>query len=185
MVPYVVQLVLIIITSTASSYLPNTRTIWMTLCSIISLIGAVLVRYLPESNKWGRFVGSALSPSYAATFPLVMSLLSGNFGGFTKKTTSNAILFIAYCAGNIIGPQLFFERQAPKYESAFLGLIICLAFSAALSLILRYYLIWENKRRDAAMGDSDVMSQEDAEREFMLNLADKTDKQIPQFRYVY
>lgn len=30
--------------------------------------------------------------SFAANFPLVMSLFSGNFGGFTKKMTVNGMV---------------------------------------------------------------------------------------------
>jgi hypothetical protein len=26
------------------------------------------------------------------------------------------MLFVAYCMGNIIGPQLFLTKEAPKYE---------------------------------------------------------------------
>jgi hypothetical protein len=26
------------------------------------------------------------------------------------------MLFVAYCTGNIIGPQLFLTKEAPKYE---------------------------------------------------------------------
>jgi hypothetical protein len=34
----------------------------------------------------------------------------------TKKATVSAMLFVAYCTGNIIGPQLFLTKEAPKYE---------------------------------------------------------------------
>lgn len=58
----------------------------------VSLVGAALVRQLPQHNKWGRFAGACLSLAYSANFPLLMSLMSGNFGGFTKKTTVNALV---------------------------------------------------------------------------------------------
>lgn len=53
---------------------------------------------------------------YSVGMPLSMAMVSSNVGGFTKRATVSAIYFIMYCAGNIIGPQLFFERQAPKYQ---------------------------------------------------------------------
>lgn len=43
-------------------------------------------------------------------------MISSNVGGFTKRATVSSIVFICYCAGNIIGPQLFFEDEAPKYQ---------------------------------------------------------------------
>jgi hypothetical protein len=45
-----------------------------------------------------------------------MSLVSSNVAGFTKKATVSSMMFIAYCVGNIIGPFLFFEHEAPKYQ---------------------------------------------------------------------
>lgn len=91
-VSYIVQLFLVLLSSIGSSYFKNTRTLWMAWNMSIGVCGAALVRYLPEANKWGRFVGTVLSGGYAANFPLMMAMLSGNFGGFTKKTTVNAVV---------------------------------------------------------------------------------------------
>lgn len=51
-----------------------------------------------------------------AGMPLSFSLISANTGGFTKRATVSAMILIAYCVGNIIGPFLFFEREAPHYK---------------------------------------------------------------------
>jgi hypothetical protein len=56
--------------------------------------------------------------------------------------------------------------------------MICLAVSAVLCIVLRFYLIWENKKRDNA-GEAIGGSLEG------LNLSDKTDREISQFRYIY
>jgi hypothetical protein len=65
---------------------------------------------------------------YSAAMPVSMAMISSNIAGFTKKATVSAIYFIMYCTGNIVGPQLFFEKEAPKYqvwlqESSFLLLV--------------------------------------------------------------
>lgn len=184
-VTFLLQLFLVVVTSLGCSWFPNTRTLWMAGNCAIGVVGAVMVRTLPLSNRWGRFAGTVLAPAYAANFPIMMSLLSGNFGGFTKKTTVNAIIFISYCAGNIVGPQLFFEKEAPTYNSAFLAIIICEAFALVMSLVLRVYLARENKKRERVLEAVETSSVDEAERDYMINLADKTDKEIPQFRYVY
>lgn len=64
----------------------------MMLSFAVALIGAVLVRQLPEHDKWGRYVGTCLMGANSASFPLLMSMMSGNIGGFTKKTTVNAMV---------------------------------------------------------------------------------------------
>lgn len=43
-------------------------------------------------------------------------MVSSNVAGFTKKAVTSAMVFIAYCAGNIIGPFLFFPSEAPGYS---------------------------------------------------------------------
>ena len=91
-------------------------------------------------------------------------------------------VFIAYCLGNIIGPQLFFEDEAPSYPSGFLSMIICFGAALVLSIVLRTYLIWENKRRDRKTGPVVDLTEDQIG---VMNLSDATDKEMPSFRYVY
>ncbi|KAK3192878.1 hypothetical protein K4F52_001235 [Lecanicillium sp. MT-2017a] len=184
-VPYLVQFVLVILCTGGSSYLKNTRTYWMMLTFSIALVGAALVRQLPEGDKWGRYAGTCLMGANSASFPLLMSMVSGNFGGFTKKTTVNAMCFIAYCAGNIIGPQLFFEREAPSYSSGFVALIVCQTACFVLCLCLRFYLLWVNRGRDQNFDSADSADTGDAQTHALMAMLDKTDKEIEGFRYVY
>ncbi|KAG6154439.1 hypothetical protein E4U11_006464 [Claviceps purpurea] len=82
-----------------------------------------------------------------AAMPLAMSLVQSNFRGVTKKMTITAMQFIAYCTGNIIGPQLFRQQEAPTYESAFKGIMICYALAIILAVALRFHLQWVNAER--------------------------------------
>ncbi|KAG5815079.1 hypothetical protein H9Q74_010630 [Fusarium xylarioides] len=176
--PSVFQLVFVLISVIGSTYLPNTRLLFMTFNVVVSIVGAVMVREVDPAYKWTRVMGCALGVAFTANFPMTMAMVSSNFAGFTKKTTVSAMVFIAYCAGNIVGPHLFFPSEAPGYKSGFLAVMICLAISAVLCIALRFYLIWENKKRDDA-GDAIEGSLEG------INLSDKTDREIPQFRYIY
>lgn len=63
--------------------------------------------------------------------------------------------------------------------------MVCLALGFALAFVLRFYLIWENRRRDKEVDSDDAGAVPDAERDYMVNLLDKTDQEIRQFRYVY
>ncbi|KAJ5375644.1 Major facilitator superfamily domain general substrate transporter [Penicillium concentricum] len=123
------------------------------MCSwIITIVGLLLIRQLPTSNKYGRLVGAWLMNAFAASFPLFLSLLASNVDGFTKKATDQAHFFIFYCAGNIAGPQLFIEKEAPHYLTAYNGSIGLLAVVIGLAIVLRFYLDWENKRHDKEQG---------------------------------
>ncbi|KAJ5518749.1 Major facilitator superfamily domain general substrate transporter [Penicillium expansum] len=147
-----VSLVAVVTLTGISSRVRRSRIILCIVSWIITIVGILLIRQLPTSNKYGRLVGAWLMNSFAASFPLLLSLLASNVTGFTKKTTVQAHFFIFYCAGNIAGPQLFIEREAPHYLTAYNGCLGSLAVAIGLAVILRFYLDWENKRRDKEQG---------------------------------
>jgi ACS family allantoate permease-like MFS transporter len=70
---------------------------------IAGLVGVILIIALPLSNKIGRLIGIYLAAASATPFITLISLISSNVAGYTKKTTVAAIYLMAYCAGNIIG----------------------------------------------------------------------------------
>lgn len=93
-------------------------------------------------------------------------------------------IFISYCVGNIVGPQLFFPSEAPRYQSGFLAAAICLAAAIVDCLLLRFYLVWENKRRDRADATEGKTTLIDLDNEEVKKL-DETDREMHHFRYLY
>ncbi|KAG8405860.1 hypothetical protein J3459_020911 [Metarhizium acridum] len=94
-VAYLLQLVQVLFATGGSSYFANSRTYFMAFNYAIGVTGAAMVRYTAPENRWARFAGSVLAGGYGGNFPLLMSLMSGNVGGFTKKTTVNAM--VCFC----------------------------------------------------------------------------------------
>lgn len=92
MLSSVFQTVFVIIAATGSTYFRNTRTYFMTWNLVVSIVGVTMIRQLPQSEKWARLFGFCLTLAYTANFPLILAMSSGNFGGFTKKTTVNAMV---------------------------------------------------------------------------------------------
>lgn len=60
-------------------------------------------------------MGIYISVGYAINIPLCMSLVTSNVAGFSKRSVVSAMVFIAYCLGNIVGPQFYNESEAPSY----------------------------------------------------------------------
>jgi ACS family allantoate permease-like MFS transporter len=77
------------------------------LCSLGGLltatIGVVLIVALPLENNIGRLIGYYMTQAFPTSFVALLSLISSNVAGYTKKTTVAALYLIGYCAGNIIG----------------------------------------------------------------------------------
>jgi ACS family allantoate permease-like MFS transporter len=85
---------------------------------VISILGMLLIVCLPLNNDVGRLVGYYLTQASPTCFVALLSLISTNVAGWTKKTTVAALYLIGYCAGNIIGPQTFRPKDAPRYVPA-------------------------------------------------------------------
>jgi ACS family allantoate permease-like MFS transporter len=85
---------------------------------VISILGMLLIVCLPLNNDVGRLVGYCLTQASPTCFVALLSLISTNVAGWTKKTTVAALYLIGYCAGNIIGPQTFRPKDAPRYVPA-------------------------------------------------------------------
>uniref|UniRef100_A0A0B7KN60 Major facilitator superfamily (MFS) profile domain-containing protein n=2 Tax=Bionectria ochroleuca TaxID=29856 RepID=A0A0B7KN60_BIOOC len=183
MATYGFQVIFIGMGIVGCQYMKNARIMWMCIFNLICIAGGFMVRFLPVEKLWPRFFGVCLMMSFAAGVPMKMSLVSSNVGGFTRKATVNAVAFIGYCVGNMIGPQMFSAREAPTYPSGFVGMIGCWAAVFIEALVLLFYLKRENRRRDKVQAQDSgapLDSQDD-----MDNFSDKTDLENLSFRYIY
>ena len=163
-----------------ASSLPVARTTTdiTTGCQIPALIGAVLLYTLPRSNQRGLLGSYYVVQTHGIVGTLTISLVSSNFAGYTKKATASAMMYIAYCVGQVSAPQLFLTNEAPVYQTAFRAAFSCFALCIVLSIVLRLFLIWENKKRDHLPADVDGPSGSDDE---FLDLTDKQQRKV--FRY--
>ncbi|RYP52212.1 hypothetical protein DL769_010707 [Monosporascus sp. CRB-8-3] len=123
-------------------------------------------------------IGYTIMGTFGGVVSLIITIGISNVAGHTKKSFTSATIFVAYCVGNIIGPQLVrSQSKAHHYPELWLGLIICYCItvisSAALFIILRK----ENKGREATVV-------EDETERSKLAFQDLTDKENPYFRYV-
>lgn len=55
------------------------------------------------------------------------------------------------------------------------------AFGALMLLLLRIYLVWENRRRDRVTGRRETQEEDHSD----MKLSDLTDWHRPDFRYIY
>lgn len=116
------------------------------------VIGAAIIFRRDHVPHGIQLFGYFLLCSGPASMPLTMSLVQSNYRGVTKKMTITALLFIAYCAGNIAGPQFFRRKEAPTYATAFQAIMICYALVIVLAIVLRVYLQWMNIERTKREG---------------------------------
>ncbi|RSM16814.1 hypothetical protein CDV31_004424 [Fusarium ambrosium] len=159
-----------------ASRFKNVRTIVMIVWLMPTLVAVTLFWQLPRTNKGGLLAGYYICASFVGALVVALQMPASNVGGYTKRTTATAFVFLAYCIGNIIGPHGFLGSEAPIYQTGCKLIIGCVAGQVLIALILRYVLIRRNKLRDA---QGPVIEDENAA------LQDLTDFENPNFRYAY
>lgn len=148
---------------------------------VASIVGMILIVGLPLSNNVGRLVGFYLTQSSAMPFVSLLSLISSNVAGYTKKTTVAALYLIGYCVGNIIGratatsffpfltsnesvgPQVFRPKDAPRYVPAEITIIVCWFVCLVIMLYTWWYYQRENKRKAFIRASPDYVRLENQE----------------------
>ena len=173
------QLVFLLITSGLATFIPNSRLALMIFNTLSSMIGMIMVYGL--DGQAGRMAGLCLGVAFATNIPLTLSLISSNVGGFTKRSVVGATVFVAYCVGNIAGPQFFLSSEEPKYQTGLIASASGLAFGVFFLIVLLAYYIWENQRRNRNHGKVQEVSSEVGLAE---DLSSKTDRELSTFRYV-
>lgn len=112
---YVFTLLWLAISTTVSWKVKHARCFTIAFLQLISIAGCLLVSQVPSNHKMTRLAGIWLFSAFSAGFPIVLSLTASNISGYTKKATVNALVFLGYCTGNILGPFFFFSREYPSY----------------------------------------------------------------------
>jgi MFS family permease len=117
-----------------------------------AVVGSSLIYVRPRTSSGVQLFGYFLLSTGPGGIPLLMSLVGANYKGVTKKMTMTALLFIAYCTGNIAGPQFFKASDAPHYNMAFRAILICYSLVVGLAVLLRFYLQYMNTKRERIEG---------------------------------
>lgn len=182
----------------ASRY-KNIRTMMLILCCLPVIAGFAMI----WKSEWGNrpvtpVVGYSLIGFFGPVVSLIITLGAANVAGETKKSFMAAMVFIAYCVGNIVGPQMIrSESRAEHYPELWTGLMVwyvahsyfmlctviwltgvpcSYAITILSSMTLYIILARENKRRDNLVLDKD-----EADR---VAFQDLSDRQNLHFRYV-
>lgn len=162
------------------------RTLLAFLAILFPFVGGIMMITIPMTVKPALLIGYYFINVAGASWCLVMTAISNNTLGYTKKVTVSALQIIAYAAGNWIGPQTFRAEDAPQYKLGKILVAVMYGLSGVVLLIIRWVNWRENKRRDRAQAAASI-DLNDAEAQQALQRSkfmDLTDFEQPHFRYV-
>lgn len=113
---------------------------------------------------------------------MIMSLITANTAGSTKRSTVNAAFFVSYCVGNIIGPFAFKTTEAPAYTSGIIAVLVAFVVEIAALSLFALYMAGLNKRKEKKQMEAVGRAGADEDQS---SFEDLTDFQNPSFRYTY
>lgn len=82
---------------------------------IPNILGTILVIVLPSSDKIGLLFSIWVAEVGTTGFVLSLAWVNQTTAGHTKRITMNAIMLVAYCVGNSVGPQMWLAKFQPRY----------------------------------------------------------------------
>ncbi|ORY57293.1 major facilitator superfamily transporter allantoate [Pseudomassariella vexata] len=144
---------------------------------LVAILGMLLITCLPQDMSLGRLIGYYLTQASPTPFVALLSLISTNVAGWTKKTTVATMYLIGYCVGNIIGPQVFQAKDAPQYRPAEITIIVCWCV-CLVDLMFIYYWCRRQNKKEAVIRAQPGYQKLDGQ-EFL----DLTDGENPEFVY--
>ncbi|EXJ61601.1 hypothetical protein A1O7_02029 [Cladophialophora yegresii CBS 114405] len=150
--------------------------------SFVGTIVLMTVKNKDTATKAGLLISYYIVLSFWAAQTLAMSMLSRNVGGQTKKSVVVTMNFVSWCAGNAIGPQVFLSWNAPRYFVAFSTHMGCYVLLVIVIIFLRFHLTRENRRKDEL---ASAGIREARDESYVHAFDDLTDRENPNFRYIY
>ncbi|PTB66232.1 MFS general substrate transporter [Trichoderma citrinoviride] len=132
---------------------------------VVSMIGVIMIVAIPLDRPVGRLVGYYLTQVNRQLLKMKLN------------TTVAAMYLVAYCVGNIIGPQTFRPEDAPQYRPAEITILVCWG-----TCLLDLAFIWwwyrrQNYKKSLVRADPSYTKVEN--QEFL----DMTDKENAEFQY--
>ncbi|KFG86425.1 MFS allantoate transporter [Metarhizium anisopliae] len=149
---------------------------WCIAGHVPAIIGAIL---MATTSRVPALIGYYLTGGIPIGWTTILGLQSTNVAGSTKKVTVACLGTVAYTVGNIISPQTFQKKDAPRYLPAKISICIIYFLCVVDLYAMRWVLARRNRIRDqekAAAGASYVVEEN---HEFL----DLTDVQNKEFRY--
>lgn len=125
------------------------------------------------------------SPLFGIPWILMFSWNTTSCGGYTKRLTRNAIIMFWYSISNIISPQIWRSRDAPRYVPAWIVQIVLSFFLApSIALVIWYILHKRNAERLASAADDHGVVEVDGQViETNIAMLDLTDLENKTFIY--
>ena len=161
----------------------NSRAYIGAIYAIPNIISGILLVALPWSAQGALLFSVYLSFFGGPDFIAVLAWVAATTTGHTKKTTTNAMLLIGYCLGNLLSPQMWEEKYAPRYRVPWIIILVTFVVRPFSLLVIRHFLVRENRRRNLNWQEKIERFYDENGEEVDPTFLDVTDRVNMAFRY--
>ncbi|KAJ7890778.1 major facilitator superfamily domain-containing protein [Mycena leptocephala] len=155
---------------------PSARFPLMTFSVLPPFIGLLSIGLLSDStDKWVKWGLYNMTSTFTVPTFLAWTLIPLNLAGRTKKSVISGSTFISYCAGQMIGTQVFRAADAPRYIKGLTAISVVFGVQIVITIAWKVYYNLENARRDRAQIAAGISDLENDEINKEAGAADKTD----------
>ncbi|GCF01653.1 hypothetical protein ZYGM_000065 [Zygosaccharomyces mellis] len=154
--------------------------------SLPSFASSIALATIPWNNRIALLAMLCVaSPLFGIPWILMFSWNTTNCSGYTKRLTRNAISMVGYSIANIISPQIWREKDAPRYIPAWIvQIVLSFFFAPMLALVTRYILHKRNVRRLTNIkGESGLVDLDGEAIKIDVAMLDLTDLENESFVY--
>ncbi|OAA70880.1 Major facilitator superfamily domain, general substrate transporter [Akanthomyces lecanii RCEF 1005] len=151
----------LIIVSAAMLYLTDLGVGYTCAISYIPcFVGGLIMLTAPWSNKIALVVGTQIS-TFKPSYLLGLSWAGTTTIGYTKKLYVMSTCIVAASVANMISPEFWQSKYKPRYTLPWAFMTAFWFISPIMCLIIRFYLVHENKKRAAILAERGIDSDND------------------------
>lgn len=172
-----------------SYFIKNIRFVLICFTTGVTMAGIIMIWKIDHKEHLNASLAAVyLCGFYNAPYVLCLSLIASNTSGQTKKAFNSISVGLFYALGNLIGPQFFFESQAPLYTSGIKAMLAACCIMYGMIILYAIACFYENKKRDNAHLPEDEIPENlltEIEIGEMVDEQDLTDHENKHFRYTF
>ncbi|KAI9482967.1 MAG: major facilitator superfamily domain-containing protein [Benjaminiella poitrasii] len=144
-----------------------------TACGLMAtnIIGMILLLVIPVTRV--KLLGFYMAWSYCSVYVLLITSISNNVSGYTKKIFYNGVLMIFYTIGNFVGPLMM---VSPPYIGGMIGYLCANCVVIFLLLIARWRMALVNRRRLLLLANTPCTSVAAANTFIQDDISDEQDQ---------
>ncbi|KAI9008886.1 major facilitator superfamily domain-containing protein [Phycomyces nitens] len=125
------------------------RGLHLAIPAFVGFIGYILLIVLKHKGSVAMYIAAIITTTGVFShIPAMLSWFTNNIGGHTKRGTAVAIIISLGNIGGAIGGQIYRATDAPYYSRGHAACVGLMAGAVVLSLLFKYLLNRENKRRE-------------------------------------